>query len=150
MTTDPDILAIRRRRRQEGRCLACGARVPRTALCGTCRARLAYCPVCETVYPRRAGLDPRRATEYCRACMTLAVRKRTGARSYDRYLADVQALRHRVLPEILRRYARGENLTSVAHVLGLTRSQIDRIIRDARLRSEWPAELRRYRKRENS
>jgi len=68
MTIDPDILAIQRQRRQQGRCLACGKHTPRAALCVGCRKTLAYCPTCERLYTRRAALDASRATEYCSEC----------------------------------------------------------------------------------
>ena len=154
MIHDPDILAIQRKRRQDGYCIPCGRRVAcptgrPPVLCEACRKKLAYCPACEAIYPRRANLNPRHATEYCPTCNKLNKRASAGKRPYHQYLADIQAKRHALLPELIKRYRRGEHLAAVAVAIGMTRSQTDRIIRDARMRGEWPEELRRnqHRKR---
>lgn len=76
MITDPDIRAIRRQRRQQGRCMACGERTPHAALCADCRATLAYCPACEALYPRRKRFAADRATEYCADCRAQQYRRK--------------------------------------------------------------------------
>lgn len=76
MTVDPDIRAIRRQRRQEGRCMACGERTPHAALCVSCRATLAYCPACEALYARRVRFAADRATEYCADCRAQQYRRK--------------------------------------------------------------------------
>jgi hypothetical protein len=88
-------------------------------------------------------MNPRHATEYCPSCNTLNKRACAGKRPYAQYLADIQAKRHALLPELIKRYKRGDHLAVVAAAVGLTRPQTDRIIRDARVRGEWPVELRR-------
>lgn len=150
MTIDPDILQIRRKRRQEGDCLKCGVSIVRRngrppVLCDRCIAAWAYCPNCEVLFERRPALNPRHATEYCPECNMLNKRISAGKRPYDRYLEDIQARRHEMLPDIIRRYKRGQNMTEAAIALGITRTQIDTLIRDARVRGEWPDELRRRR-----
>lgn len=148
MTHDPDILAIQRKRRQEGHCIPCGRPVEcpngrPPVLCEGCREKLAYCPNCERLFARRKNMNPRHATEYCAACNTLNKRTTAGKRPRAQYITDIQAKRHALLPTLIKYYRSGENLTMVAPALGLTRPQIDRIIRDARARGEWPDELRR-------
>ena len=152
MTHDPDILAIQRKRRQEGYCIQCGRRVScpngrPPVLCGSCRKTLAYCPNCERLFERRPNMNPRHATEYCPTCNTLNKRVTAGKRPRTQYIADIQAKRHALLPELIKRYKKGEHLGAVGAALGMDRSQVDRIIRDARVRGEWPPELRRNRRK---
>lgn len=150
MTTDPDILAIRRKRRREGRCLNCGVKAPRAVLCAVCRATLAYCAMCEALYTRRPGLDKRRGSEYCTDCGAASARGRRSRRTKTEYIAAAQAWRHAQLPEIVRRYRKKEPVIQIAQALGITPTVCHRLIRDARLHGEWPAGLWRCRHKEKA
>lgn len=144
---DPDILAIQRKRRQQGRCVACGKREERyrgrpATLCGGCVLTLAFCPGCESVYERKPGLTQGQASQYCTACNT--AHKRADGRSWSGYIADIRARRRRLLPELIKRYRKpGVSQAKAGAALGLTRAQTDQIIRDARMHGEWPEGLRR-------
>lgn len=140
MSVDPDILAIRRKRRQEGKCAACGARSGRLALCDTHRATLAYCPDCADIYQRRASFPSTCATQRCPKCSTAVSRRKRGGRTRAQYLATTQA---RLIPEIMARYRKGEPLDKTARAVGLTRIQIDHLISYARKSGKWPKGLRR-------
>lgn len=148
---DPDILSIQRKRRREGRCLRCARAVERRAwrpsiLCGICIKTLAYCPQCETLYKRRPGLESGRASEYCTTCKSAHQRSSGGHRPYARYLADQRSKRHALLPDLVRRYKRGQTLPEIGKALGLPRNRVESLIRGARQCGEWPEELRRSKK----
>lgn len=147
---DPDILSIQRGRRQRGECLICGRKAPRAVLCVEHRAAWAYCPTCENIFPRRPALNPAFSSEYCTACDTESARKRRGMRTKAEYLADIQAFRHSLLPELIKRYRRREPVNQIAAALGITPTVCNRIIRDARKRGEWPAGLWRCRHRKKA
>jgi len=140
--TDPDLLAIRRKRRQEKRCLACGVPVPRAALCKMCRQTLRYCPRCEDVYAIPATETPDgRATLYCPPCRNVAT---NGVRQpRDVYLASVRASQHPKLKQIIRLYRDGLSLSQIGRHLGKPTPTVASIIRHARRTGRWPRTLRR-------
>lgn len=134
---------VLRYRRKKGKCVGCGAAVRKVILCDVCRAALAYCPGCESLHNRRPGLAVCRRSDYCPRCMTLYTRERRGAGTRADDLARRQEERHRLLPELIRRYEMGENLTEAARAMGLSRAKFDRLIFYARRHGEWPEGLSR-------
>ena len=142
---DTDLLAICRKRRQQGRCVACGVAVPRAALCKTCRATLRYCPRCEAVYPaeetsQRSTVNGR-ATAYCLPCGN-AVRNKRG-RTRAQYLATLRAAEHPLLPRIRKLYRQGLTYVAIADTLGIPRGTLRAIVAYARKTGRWPKGLQR-------
>lgn len=145
MTVDPDLLAIQRQRRQQGRCLHCGTRTPRAALCAACRETRRYCPRCEVVWeldrPRRT--PDGRSSAYCPPCGNIT---RNGPRpSRQRYLAAQRGADHPLLSEIIRRYRAGESYNTIARALQIPRGTVSSLITHARATGRWPARLARGR-----
>lgn len=151
MTIDPDILAIRRRRRQQGRCVACGKHAGIAVLCAGCRTTLVYCPRCEELRARPPGARHTCSSLYCPPCNTQRSREYHGWHgTVAEYQERRRARRRELLPHVIRRYRAGENLSATARALGLTREEIDHMISQARTRGEWPAELRRRKRKGRS
>jgi len=143
--TDPDILAIQRKRRQQGRCLQCGKKAPRAMLCRTCREHWRYCPACEAVYDVDAAI-PGRTVRYCRPCDTLRTRKRRDMVSWQEYTTGVRAKSDARLTRIIARYRAGQSYDTIASALGITKGQLSGIINHAKQTGRWPAKLKRYKK----
>lgn len=143
---DPDVLAIWRKRRQEKRCLNCGARTPRAALCARCRQTLRYCPRCEVVYDvSRASQKKRtgdgRSTCYCLPCSN---RIRNGShkrQTRDAYLSE----RQKHLQTIIRLYRSGMTYDDMARAAGISRGALSAFISYARKAGRWPEKLQRRR-----
>lgn len=146
MTTDADILAIRRRRHREGRCIACGAAVARgpgcpRLLCPAHAERHSCCPCCLDIRPRVPSLAPGRTSDRCPACHQ-ALRKGRQARTPRAVLIQHRAdARARLLRQIIARYRRGESYAEIAAALKLRRDQLLGRIRNARRSGEWPRGL---------
>lgn len=134
---------VLRYRRQRRMCLNCGIKTGRVVLCDGCRATLAYCPACESLYPRRASLPARCSSEHCVACVTRLSQGRRGGGSREDYNRRRQARRKELLPRIIQHRRAGMEYQQIADALGLDLTQIEVLIRDARKHGEWPAELRR-------
>jgi hypothetical protein len=130
-------------------CLACGGSTGRALLCDGCRTRLAYCSTCETLYRRRTSLPSHRSTQDCAACMVRLARARRGNGSRNAYHARRLLRPRSLLPDLIERYRRGLTLDDIAVGMGLTATQIDVLIRDARRRGDWPEELRRIRRKDH-
>lgn len=143
MSVDPDILAIQRKRRQEGRCIACGVTSSPDTLCAEHRKTLAYCPVCETLYTRRPGTPPRDSSAYCTSCLSAQSRQRHTGRTRTEWRSDIGRRRRQLLPEIIKHYKRKEPIPVIATALGLTSKQLDKLIQAARRYGEWPNGLQR-------
>lgn len=144
-TIDPDILAIRRQRRREKRCLACGVPTPRAALCKVCRQTLRYCPRCEAVYgveqTSQRSTSGGRTTAYCWPCSNIV---RNGERqSWEAYLAEQHARTHPQLPQIIRLYKQGCSYDQIAQTLGIPRGTLSAIVTHARTTGRWPKKLQR-------
>lgn len=140
---DTDLLAIRRKRRREKRCLACGEKTPRAALCKACRATLRYCPRCEAVYPR-GGASQRdasggRTTAYCLPCGN-AVRNKRG-RDWAAYLAEQRSREHPKLPQIKKLYKAGLTYPQIAGELGMNCGTLRAVIGHARKTGRWSTRL---------
>jgi ferredoxin len=149
---DPDILAIRRKRRQESRCVRCGEAAPRASLCRVCRACWRYCPACEAVYPlaaahRRSDTSDGRASEVCPPCKR---RARGWRRPMAQYLADHAAHNHPLLVTIIRLYRRGLTRKDISVQVGRCERNVKDIIDHARRTGRWPAELRHGKGRRRS
>ena len=145
MTHDPDLLAIQRKRRQEGRCLRCAVRTPRAALCPAYRAEWRYCPRCERVYPRTEARTPNgtqgRATEYCRPCGT---RLRSGERAPRAvWLAQSNAARDARFAVALRLFRRGLSYAEVGRRMGLSKGAVSGLAAYARACGKWPLARKR-------
>ena len=144
---DPDLQSIRRKRRQEKRCIACGVRVPRAALCKACRRALRYCPGCDAVYP--AAQASSRATSggqsaiYCLPCSN-ALRNGKQARvTRPAYLQTMRATEHPQLRQIKRLYRQGLSYPQIADAIGMCRGTLSATIAHARKTGRWPKTLRR-------
>lgn len=143
MTTDPDLRAIRRRRRQEGRCVTCGLRTPRAALCASCRTTRRWCPRCEVVwdYAGPCGRDGESAV-YCPPCKRAEDVRRRPRQTRAEYLASHE---HPQLRAIIRLYRRGLTLDTIAAELGMGASALRAAIHHARATGRWPKGLKRGR-----
>lgn len=143
--SDPDLFAIRRKRLQERRCLACNIKVPRAALCKTCRATLRYCPRCEAVYPAAVASQRStaggRTTAYCVPCGN-AVRNKRG-RTRAQYLAALRGAEHPLLPKTRKLYRQGLTYVAIADTLGIPRGTLRSIVAHARKTGRWPKNLQR-------
>lgn len=145
MTPDPDLLAIRRKRRQGKRCLACGVPTPRAALCAACRVTLRYCPRCEDVYPlaRASQRETRqgRSSAYCLPCGNVV---RNGDRQPLAQYRDAQQARmHPQLRQMIRLYKQGLTHDQIADTLGMNRGTFRAILAHARATNRWPKALKR-------
>lgn len=145
-TIDPDVLAIWRRRRQEKRCLNCGARTPRAALCARCRQTLRYCPRCEAVYDASRASQKKyvgdgRATSYCLPCSNRIRNNSMGRQTREAYLAG----RQKHLQTIIRLYRSGMTYGEMARVTGRSRGALASLISYARKAGRWPTTLQRRR-----
>lgn len=142
---DADLLAIRRKRRQQKRCVACGASVPRAALCKVCRATLRYCPRCEAVYPlaetSQRDMSNGRSTAYCLPCGNVVRNKR--GRPLAQYLAEQRQRTHPKLPAIIKLYRRGVRIRQIADELDINRNTLRALIDHARRTGRWPKHLSR-------
>lgn len=143
--TDLDLISIRRKRRQEKRCLACGVPTPRAALCVGCRQSLRYCPRCEDVYPaanasQRSDTDGR-STAYCVPCGN-AVRNHRG-RTRAEYLTEQRAHEHPQLARIKKLYKQGLTYDQIASALDMPRGTLSAVITHARETGRWSARLSR-------
>ncbi len=141
---DPDLLAIQRKRRQQGRCLRCATRVPRAALCVPCRADWRYCPRCERVHPIAESSqrdDARRATSYCLPCDNVITNGVRPSRA-ERHAAERARLTAR-LAKALPLYRRGVPTRAIAAQLGMSEGALSGMISRARWLGLWPADLRR-------
>jgi len=142
---DTDLLSIRRKRRREKRCLACGAPTPRAALCKACRATLRYCPRCEVIHPlaetsqRSAALG--RSTSYCVPCGNKVRNKRD--RDWQTYLAEQRQKSHPKLPQIKRLYKQGLTYEQIADALKMNCGTLRALIAHARKTGRWPKTLTR-------
>lgn len=144
-TLDPDLVAIRRKRRQEKRCVSCGTPTPRAALCKACRQTLRYCPRCEVVYPAdrtsQRSTANGRSSAYCLSCSNIV---RNGQRrSWQSYLAEQQARMHPLLPKMIRLYKQGLTYEHIADALGMKHGTLRAIIAHARATGRWPKKLAR-------
>lgn len=143
MMTDPDILAIARKRRQEGRCVACGrASGRRAVLCRLCAEAWRYCPRCEAVYDAAlvAGRDHGGYTSlYCPPCHNIMCNGPRQSRAA--YLA--QDRQHPRLKEIVRLYRKGLPYHEMAAALGMPLGTLSSIIVYARQTGRWPKGLKR-------
>lgn len=142
---DPDLRAIQRKRRQDGRCLLCARKTPRAALCKACRVDWRYCPRCERVHPLAESFqrtdDAGRSTSYCLPCGNIV---RNGPRrTRAQYQADSQRQRNARIRRALALYRKGLSYREMAERLGLTRGMLSGLISYARQVGEWPAELQR-------
>ena len=145
MQRDPDLIAIRRKRRQEKRCVACGTPVPRAALCKPCRQTLRYCPECAAVYP--ADQASQRATSggqssiYCLPCSSVA---RNGPRQPRAdYLAAMRDRQHPQLPKIKKLYKQGLTYPAIAAAVDMPHGTLSATSAHARKTGRWPKTLRR-------
>lgn len=134
---------VLRYRRQKRMCVGCGAAVSKIVLCDSCRATLAYCPACESLYPRRPSLPTRCSSEHCVACVTRLSQGRRGGGSREGYNRRRQARRKELLPQIIAHRRAGLEYQAIADAMGLSLTQITVLVRDARKHGEWPTELRR-------
>ena len=147
MTTDADILAIQRQRRQQRRCVRCGKPSSRSTLCAGCMASYQYCPMCEAIYERPPSRKAHgsRASEYCAACD----RKHYAATSTKRSPAEYHATRREKafvhLPAVVRLYRQGCTYVAMGAALGLHPDAVNAIVRRARAAGCWPEGLRRGR-----
>src|SRR5689334_5981365 len=107
---DPDVLAITRKRRQQGRCVACGTPSGRCAFCAACEPRFNWCPCCETFRERTR----KETSSYCPTCDTA---RRPGHTTRPHYLAAERAKRHPKLFTILRLYRNQLPYTQIAATL---------------------------------
>jgi hypothetical protein len=144
---DPDLLAIRRRRRQDGRCVQCGAPTPRAALCKACRQTLRYCPGCSAIYPAEQAsariTSGGQSAIYCLPCSNV-VRNGVRQRRAD-YLATMRATQHPQLGRIKRLYKQGLTYPQIAERIGMNRGTLSATIAHARKTGRWPNTLRRMR-----
>jgi len=138
MTTDTDRRAITRKRRQEGRCVACGARCGCQVLCDICKSDLMYCPDCESTYSRRRD---QRTSRPCLACR----RKQRCDVPAD----QIAMLKHRRyqarLNRIVKHYRNGMPVKQIAQTVGSPVYALKTFIQRARASGAWPKDL--YRKR---
>lgn len=142
MIIDQDRIVIHRKRRQERRCIRCGVRCSRTALCARCQPAWRYCPCCEAVYPVADARDRRsdRATAYCQPCGDARDRARR-PRDLASYLAARRAERDRLLQKIIRGYKAGIRPATIAASLGLQPRQVYKLVANARADGRWPKAL---------
>ena len=132
---DADRLAITRKRRQQGRCVACGERCGCQVLCNACKGGLMYCPDCESTYPRRTE---QRTSRRCPAC------RRTADRSVRaRYLAGERARRHRSLTTIIQFYRDGLSYRQIGDALLVPLGTVASAVRQAKRKGQWPKTLKR-------
>lgn len=147
MTHDPDLLAIQRKRRQDGRCLKCTTRAPRAALCAACRAEWRYCPRCERVHRLDESYAPSsaggRSTAYCRPCGNI-VRNGPQCSRAERLAADRARVLARVA-KVLPLYRRGVPMREIAAKLQMSSGALSGLISHARTHGLWPDDLRRRR-----
>lgn len=134
------VLRYRRWRRQ---CANCGVPTGRVVLCDSCRSTLAYCPACESLYPRRASLPARCSSEHCVACVTRLSQGRRGGGSREAYNEKRQERRQHLLPRIIEHRRAGLEYQEIADAMGLEVVQVTVLIRDACKSGAWPPELRR-------
>lgn len=142
---DPDLLAIRRKRRQTKRCVNCGISTPRAALCKACRQTLRYCPGCDAIYPAEQAsarvTSGGQSAIYCLPCSNLV---RNGARQpRQTYLATMRAQQHPQLRRIKRLYKQGLSYPQIASAVGMNRGTLSATIAHARKTGRWPSTLRR-------
>ncbi len=142
-----DYTAIRRSWRQQRRCMACGVKVSKVVLCSHCRQRLAYCPDCHALYPRRASLPARSSSEHCQECVTRLSQERRGGGTMAAYNVRRGKRKAALLPKLIDLYRAGQSFDEIGLAMGLTFRQVAVLIRDARASDTWPAELRRYRRK---
>lgn len=148
MTThDPDLLVIRRKRRQEKRCINCGVPVPRAALCKACRQTLRYCPGCSAIYPAEQAsariTSGGQSAIYCLPCSNTV---RNGVRQPRAdYLATMRAHQPPQLGRIKRLYKQGLSYPQIASAVGMNRGTLSAVIAHARKTGRWPNALRRVR-----
>lgn len=146
-TPDPDILAIRRRRLQEGRCVACGARSGWSALCTVCRQDQRWCPRCERVcaLSEASRRDADRTSVPCRDChradqrVRQGTHARTGVPSWAAHI-----------PTIVRLYRRNVPTAQIAAQFRVNPTTLRWYIAQARRRGLWPDGLTRGRCRRGS
>lgn len=141
MQPDPDVLAIIRRRRQAGRCAACGTDAGRAALCAVCQATMRYCSNCEAVWtlvaPRPSDEASKRASAWCPDCK----RAERGSPSRAVYLARMKAQRHPKLRLMIALYREGFTMDAIAQQLGMPRGTLGAVISHARATGRWPRSL---------
>lgn len=139
--TDPDLLQIRRKRRQQGRCVACGLKVPRAALCEACRATRRWCPRCQDLVPLTQSSDksPARASAYCLPCRNVVVNGVRVPRA--EYLATPRE--HPKLKAIIRLYRKGLTIPQIAAALAMNDGTLRSDIHYARKTGRWPKNLAR-------
>jgi len=134
---DPDILAIRRRRRQAGRCVNCSAPVPRAALCTNCRATLRWCPNCAGLRPYSG---PQQANgESSRVCAPCRPRTETPRHEY---LAKRLAPMIERLPQMIKLSRRGLQQIEIARLLGVNYYTLNHQIQRARALGLWPTSIK--------
>lgn len=144
--TDPDILAIQRRRRQEGRCVRCGAKAPRAMLCVDCRVDWRYCPRCEVVH---TGIKTKRISVYCPPCNAArCLARRTQRREAYRQARRTQ--KERLFPVVIEQLRRGKTAAAVAAALGIQQRYVYKLIAYAHKTGRWPVKMKtpNYRRRE--
>ena len=127
---DPDRLTITRKRRQEGRCVACGVRCGCQVLCDDCKPGLNYCPSCETTRPRTTRLT----SSICWPCR----RKQLGQGTMAAYQARRRAQPHAQLAVVVRLIRKGLTYRQIGERIGLTRAGVRAIVFRARQRGQWP------------
>jgi hypothetical protein len=141
--TDPDLLAIRRKRRQQGRCVVCGLRMPRAALCTVCRQAWRWCVRCGDIVPIEQSSDkaPSRSSAYCLPCRNVVVNGPRVPRA--EYLAATRTRSHPKLKTIIRLYRKGLTLPQIAAALAMNEHTLKAIIFYARKTGRWPKNLTR-------
>lgn len=138
---DPDLLAVQRKRRQEGRCLRCNKPAPRATLCRSCRAVYRYCPMCESVFEKLPHHRREQSSEYCWPCQKKKAQR--GHMPREEWVALQRAKKHTLLNKIIKHYRDGLSLEEIGVKCGRGTSTIGSIIRHARDAGHWPAKLKR-------
>jgi hypothetical protein len=145
MNIDPDLIAIRRKRRQERRCVQCGTPTPRAALCKACRQTLRYCPECAAIYPAKHAsarvTAQGQSAIYCLPCSNV-LRNGKRQRRAD-YLTLMHAREHPQLRHIKRLYRQGLSYGAIASALKMSCGTLSATIAHARKTGRWPNALRR-------
>lgn len=149
MAIDPDLLAIQHKRRQQGRCLRCGAPIRRQSrggqppvLCAVCMATHRVCYVCERVLPIACMIGERTTAHHsvrrCRECGRAINRAWRQRNARPRRHTP-----HAQLDRIIELYRAGMEMDAIAAALAMTPTALRGIIHYARKCGDWPRELYR-------
>lgn len=139
---DPDTRAIYRRRRQDGRCVACALRTPRATLCPLCRVRLCWCPRCETLW--ESSRPQKKASTWCPSCHREVRRQRDGDLPRSTYLTRCKKQAHPLLSKVIALYRTGLKIPQIAEALHIKHGTLRAIISHARKTGRWPKGLQRF------